>query len=399
MKGYNKTRMSFSVTQSHNLELAEQRKKSKLLALLRPSTIIALLYVLFFLLVTLIYHYHALHYVHVGTFFAIYAHGVIPKGALNGAHGFDGQFYYFIAHDPFHAYQLMDNAPYRYQRIVYPLLAMLLSLGQTALIPSVLLFINFVSIVVSTEVVSRLLIRHGLSPWYSLAIGLYFGQTTAIVFDTTEAFTCFLLCIGLLLIDKKRMNWAAILMGLAVLSRETAVLFVGGFILYYFFQKRWTDVFRFSLISVVPTILWYIALAIIFGKTGLTYAPSFQIIPFGGLFTFSHDIPRFSWLLILMFVPIIVGWGILIKEALQRHWGEGTWFIWLINLALVTCMAPASYIELASAGRLSIGMVLAMLLFGWQTRSKWALWGAQIYTLTFFIYTAGILLPSIRFPS
>ena len=62
------------------MERAEQGKKSRIVALLRPSIIVALLYALFFLLVTLTYHYHALHYVHVGTFFSIYAHGVIPKG-------------------------------------------------------------------------------------------------------------------------------------------------------------------------------------------------------------------------------------------------------------------------------------------------------------------------------
>ncbi|GLV59048.1 hypothetical protein KDH_58760 [Dictyobacter sp. S3.2.2.5] len=370
-----------------------------LASLWRPSIVVGLLYIVFFMLVTISHHYPLLHYVHIGNYFASVARKPIRPGELNGAGGYDGQFYYFIARDPVHAASLMDDAPYRYQRIVYPLLAFILSFHQAALLPPVLLLINFASIVLSVEIVARLLERYQLSPWYSLAIGLYFGQATALLFDTTEPLTYGLLCAGLLLLDKKKMTWAAIVMGIAVLSRETAALFPGGLIVYYLFHRNWREVFRFSLISFLPTIIWYALLVVIFGKTGLTYAPTFQLIPFKGLFVFSSDLPRFIPLLVMMFIPTIIGWLLFLRATIKRQWAGATWFIWFINLALVTCLAPGSYKELVSAGRLSMGIVLAILLYGWQSRNKWVLWGAQIYALTGFIYALGILQIIGHYPS
>ncbi|GCE19919.1 hypothetical protein KDK_37190 [Dictyobacter kobayashii] len=403
-----KTKNFFSRTQiSEGDALANEKKASPVVgrsrftwsSLWRPSVVVGLLYILFFALVTVTFHYHLTHYVHIGTYFSAGIQGAAQPGRLNGAGGYDGQFYYFIARDPFHAASLMDNAPYRYQRIVYPLLALLLSFNQSVLLTPVLLLINFVSIVLSVEIIAQLLTRHQLSPWYSLAIGLYFGQMTALLFDTTEPLTYLLLCVGLLLIDKKHMTWAAIWMGLAVLSRETAALFPIGFMVYYLFHKRWLEVLRFGLISLLPTAIWYALIVVIFGKTGLTYAPTFQLIPFKGLFIFSSDLPRFIPLLILMFIPVIVGWLLFASATYRRQWGGASWFIWFINLALVTCMAPGSYKELVSAGRLSMGIVLAILFYGWQSKNKWVLWGAQIYALTGFIYALGILNILGHYPS
>ncbi|HEX4207584.1 MAG TPA: hypothetical protein VHZ51_25965 [Ktedonobacteraceae bacterium] len=361
----------------------------------RPSVVSAILYGIFLILTSVIFHYHALHYVHIGNYFSYSPHSLSKK--LNGAGGYDGQFYYFIARNPLTAYHYTDNAPYRYQRIVYPIIAFLLSLGNARLLPYTLLLINFVAIVLGVEIVARLLKRHGLSPWYSLAFGLYFGQATALLFDTTEPLTYLFICLGLLFIEKKRINSAAICLGLAVLSRETAVLFPVGFIILYFFQRRWPDMVRLIILGLLPTMIWYIALTIIFGKTGLTSAPAFELIPFLGLFAFEHNSNRFIPLVILMFIPTIIGWLLAAKEALQRHWAGGIWLIWLMHLGLISCMAVGSYKELASAGRLSTGIVLAMLLCGWQLRNKLVLWGAQIYALTFPIYVVGVLL--LHFPS
>src|SRR6185437_14839453 len=95
-----------------------------------------------------------------------------------GTWGYDGQFYYQIAHSPLHAGQYMDNAPFRYQHIFYPLVVGVLCLGQVALIPFMLLLVNILSVVLSVELLARLLAKAGFSPWFALALGLYFGQGT-----------------------------------------------------------------------------------------------------------------------------------------------------------------------------------------------------------------------------
>src|SRR3984893_1910126 len=140
----------------------------------RPAVVVGCLYVLLIGLDFLINHHHALYYVHIGPRFVL--HDPDAKA------GYDGQFYYQIARDPLHAAPFLDKPAYRYQRIVYPLLVAILSVGQAKLIPYMLLLVNFVSIVLGTEVFARLLIKKNLSPWYSLAFGLYFGQAAAFLF-------------------------------------------------------------------------------------------------------------------------------------------------------------------------------------------------------------------------
>src|ERR1700730_15687728 len=133
----------------------------------RPAVVVGCLYVLLIGLDFLMNHHNALYYVHIG-----------PRFVLHDPHalaGYDGQFYYQIARDPLHAAQFLDKPAYRYQHIFYPLLVGVLSLGQARLIPYMLLLVNLASITLGTELLARLLNKKNLSPWYSLAFGLYFG--------------------------------------------------------------------------------------------------------------------------------------------------------------------------------------------------------------------------------
>jgi hypothetical protein len=350
----------------------------------RPSIVIAGIYLLFITLLTLIHHYSIIDYVHIGTFFAHHK----PHGTI----GYDGQFYYFMARDPWHAYQYMDNAPYRYQRIVYSLLVYVVSLGQESLIPFMLLLVNFLSLVLSVEIVARLLAKRNLSPWFSLPIGLYFGQATALIFDTTEPLTIALLCIGLWYLERKHITTSAVFMGLAALSRETAMLFPLVYAISFFWQRRWLDMVRFFILAILPMFAWYMAIWVIFGQTGLTYAPAFEYIPFGGIFAFfSHQ--SYFWSLIgLMFIPTVGGWFFVLREVLHQHWRNSAFFVWVLNLILVTFMSMLSYQEYVSSGRISTSLILATLLYAWYSENRVILRVAQYYILTFPFYALGVML-------
>src|SRR5262245_30774632 len=95
------------------------------------------------------------------------AFATLGAGFLNGeplADGsYDGQFAYWIALNPrpSAAGPQLDVPAYRYQRVLYPLLAWALALGQTALVPWTLVGISFVAQVVLTALVERWLLLHG----------------------------------------------------------------------------------------------------------------------------------------------------------------------------------------------------------------------------------------------
>ncbi|UCC63229.1 MAG: hypothetical protein JSV36_21265 [Anaerolineae bacterium] len=103
-----------------------------------------------------------------------------------GSEGYDGQFVYQIALRPTEAAEYLDTPAYRYQRILYPLLAHGLAAAQPALVPWALLLINLASAGVSARMAARLLERGQTSPWFALIIGLFAGQLLALRTDLPE---------------------------------------------------------------------------------------------------------------------------------------------------------------------------------------------------------------------
>lgn len=264
---------------SDRLALADQAPSQQSgLPFFRPSLLVGVTYLLLLGFFVTVRHYTAFDFIHLGTVWGSH----IPSGTW----GYDGQFYYQIARNPLGAAHYMDNAPYRYQHLLYPLLAWLLSFGQAPLVPYTLLLINLAAIIGSVEIVARLLSKNGLSPWFSLALGLYYGMAIGLTFDTTEPFTCVLLCLGVWFLEKKQWAVAALWMGLATISREIAVLFPLCLAAAFVWQRRWKEAFAFIGLGILPLLIFLGALALLFGQSGLTFGPPFEHIPFAGIFDF-----------------------------------------------------------------------------------------------------------------
>jgi len=351
---------------------------------IRPSFVVGICSILLLLFVVLTRGYSALDFVHLGAVWAKYG----PAGSW----GYDGQFYYQLARDPIHAYQYMDNAPYRYQRIFYPLVVAVFSLGLTPLIPYVMLLVNGLAIVLSVEMLSRLLAKHQLSPWFSLPIGLYFGQAAALLFDTAEPFALFLVCAGFWFIVQRRLSLAALCMGLAALTRETSVIFAAGYVAYFLLRKEWKSAALFTGIGVLPIVLWLLALRLIFGQTGLTFVPPEHSL-FAGLFYYSNTPRKFWLLIILMFIPTLMSCLLALSELLRGRWQQLALLgIWLVNLSTIVFLTRDSYVDLIACGRVAACVVVTGLFYGIMTRNKLILWCMQYYVLTFFIFFVCILL-------
>jgi hypothetical protein len=353
------------------------------LAFFRPSLLVGLVHLLLLGFFMIVRHESVFDFIHLGT--------VWGSHIASGTWGYDGQFYYQIARNPLGAAQYMDNAPYRYQHLLYPLLTWLLSFGQTPLVPYVLLLINLVAIIGSVEIVSRLLSKNGLSPWFSLALGLYYGMAVGLTFDTTEPFTCVLLCLGFWSLEKKHWVLAALWMGLATISREIAVLFPLCLAVAFLWHRRWKEAFSFIGLSVLPLPIFFGALALIFGRTGLTFSPPFEHIPFAGIFDFRHTPHKFWLLVLVMLLPTLMSLGFLAWDLMHRRFNQMT-LVWAANLAMLVFLSHSSYAELVSCGRISIVAILAGVLYGIKTRNKTLLWALQIYACTFIVYFIGTLL-------
>jgi hypothetical protein len=152
----------------------------------------------------------------------------LPRGVVisdPNAAGYDGQFYYRLALDPFDwartAFGITMDQSYRYTRIGYPVLAWLVSFGQQQLVPYVLVLINLVgvaAIAVLGGMFARASGRHAL---FGLAFAAYFGLVISVGRDTAEPVAEACMLGGLLAYRRSRYLLAAFLFAFGAITRET----------------------------------------------------------------------------------------------------------------------------------------------------------------------------------
>ena len=106
------------------------------------------------------------------------------------AQGYDGQFYYRLALDPFDwaktAFGITMDQSYRYTRIGYPLVAWVLSAGQHRLVPAVLVAVNLLGVAAMAYLGGMFARDSGRHALWGLAFVAYFGLVISVGRDTAE---------------------------------------------------------------------------------------------------------------------------------------------------------------------------------------------------------------------
>lgn len=169
----------------------------------------------------------------------------VPPGltVLRNSPGFDGQFYYRLALNPFTSQPsefgiTIDAPPLRHQRILYPLLAWIFSQGSPSRVPIVLVLINLISLIVLGWIgghYAQTLKQHAL---WGIFLPLYPGFLLTLSRDLVEILEITLLLGSLLLLRRAKPLAATLLLSLAVLTRETSLLVAVAALLVYVF-RRW----------------------------------------------------------------------------------------------------------------------------------------------------------------
>ncbi|HEX8995497.1 MAG TPA: hypothetical protein VF812_05665 [Ktedonobacterales bacterium] len=145
--------------------------------------------------------------------------------------GYDGQFYYLLALNPFSPHAALPGArfdlpAYRAQRILYPALVWALSLGgRPALVPTLLVLVNLAAIVAVGALGAQLARRAGVAPLWGVVVAFYPGLLLSLARDLSEPLALACALGGLLCALDRRWGWTALLLSLAVLARETTALF------------------------------------------------------------------------------------------------------------------------------------------------------------------------------
>ena len=158
-----------------------------------------------------------------------------------GQYGYDGQFYYAIAHAPFAKYgPEIDFPPGRQLRILFPLLGYVASLGNAAWLPYAMPGVNLLMIGLLAVLGAKWAGHHGLSPWYGLTLPLVVNALMPPLrnlTDTTAMAMAFWLMYATL---RDQRPWWVGLAGLAaVLAREQNAALLALVIGHSLWQRRW----------------------------------------------------------------------------------------------------------------------------------------------------------------
>lgn len=145
--------------------------------------------------------------------------------------GYDGQFYYGLAKEPFSFEKekggvIIDHPPYRHQRILYPLLTYLSSFGIDSLIPFMLVLINVISLFLSCRVIASFKFTSS-TKWSFFLPFLVSGLWLSLSRDLTECLEVVLLLCALRYFLKPHLPFFILFSSLALLTRETSVIYIG----------------------------------------------------------------------------------------------------------------------------------------------------------------------------
>lgn len=156
----------------------------------------------------------------------------VPKGLPVGTgNGYDGQFYYRLALDPFDlartAFGIHLDSFSRVERMGYPFLAWAFALGHRSLIPLTLVVVNVVMAAVLGLAGGLLAKSAGRHAIWGLVFPLYWGYLWTLGRDLTELTAAAFVVLAVAALVRDEPLWAAAAFLGAIVSKETSVLLVG----------------------------------------------------------------------------------------------------------------------------------------------------------------------------
>jgi hypothetical protein len=173
--------------------------------------------------------------------------------------GYDGQWYHYIAHDPWFQrgyVRFLDAPRLRYHRILIPGLANALAGGRDRYVDRMYTGLILLSVFLGSLWLGWYARLHGFSPWLGLGFLLAPGVPISIDRLTLDGVLA-ALCAGFVWFVETNPGWPLYALLLAApLVRETGLLLLGGYVAALLLERRFRRAAVFST-AVMPTAAWY----------------------------------------------------------------------------------------------------------------------------------------------
>jgi hypothetical protein len=301
----------------------------------------------------------------------------------NGTKGYDGQFAYYIARDGAQAILLIDAPTLRFQRILYPILSRVLALGSAELVPWTLLFINLAAHIAAAGLLAYLLVTYNAAPFSALIYSVWIGNIFAVRFDLNEPL-CFALILGALVAYRhKRYLLTVIVLMLATITRETALVIAAALALHSFthHRRRWAP-----LIFGGPALLfavWWGIMRLWLGNFPTEYI-GFTFLPFQGMMMETEPLELLMLTLWLVIPTVILAVLALRQLVTYRRRSLSIWLM-LAAAAFVMYIPGFSWVDPLAAYRVATPLVFAGLLFVGQFYPRRWLWLGGLWLPTLLL--------------
>jgi hypothetical protein len=217
--------------------------------------------------------------------------------------GYDGQFMFLLAFDPFlqrfadtpaRYREFVDLPPYRYGRIGFPVLTRAVSGGRPELFACVMLGLIVVAHLGLAAMFGLLAAQHGLSPWTGLVYLAIPGFASSLTFALPESLAALGLVTGVYGWTAGRPWLAALGFGASLLVRETGAVLVVSLAAVSLANFRssasrpeWRRSIAALALALVPLALWrvYVGVRLFpdFGWSALQPSPGIIGAPFAGI--------------------------------------------------------------------------------------------------------------------
>jgi hypothetical protein len=199
----------------------------------------------------------------------------VPRGlAILPNNGYDGQFYYRLALNPTNlhrtAYGITFDSAFRVQRIGYPILAWLVSLGHHPWVPASLVIVNVLAVScvgLLGGMFAQDAKRHSM--WGLLLAG-YFGFAFSVARDIAEPVAAAFMLAGVLAYRRRHPLIAGLLLAYGALTRETVMMVVAAIAIVRIISvaRRRARAGRDDLAWIAPTVIFGAWQVVTFSVTG-----------------------------------------------------------------------------------------------------------------------------------
>lgn len=311
------------------------------------------------------------HFVVAGSDFVV-KDSLHPNLIVNEGQGYDGQFFYRYAHNPFDISKTahgvtVDHLEYRIQRIFYPLTVWIFSMGgNPSLIPFLLVFLNFLAFVGIFYFSLKICNHFGSKPYLALLPIFLFGSYMSLSRDTSELYEVLFFVSALYFLLKNNLFLFFISVLFAIFSRETSIIAIGplsalyGIRLIKEYKFNITTILK-GLLLVLPFILiviWKYYLKITIDSDRLVDGSHNLSLPFEGILygakhNFNFD--SFKSIFETIFWYIFLVWNIFLAIIVTKSISFKTIFsfddksilstVYVVWLMFSLILGPAIYID------------------------------------------------------